>query len=148
MLTHLDTDGRARMVDVSHKSSQHRTAVAEGFLRMAPQTVTLVRDGLIKKGDVRSVAAIAGISAAKETSRLIPLCHNVPLSFVNVEIEFQEDGARSSATVTCIDRTGVEMEALTAVTVSLLSIYDMCKAVDKQMEITSVRLVSKHKEDI
>lgn len=148
MLTHLDADGRAVMVDVSHKPVSHRTAVAEGFLRMAPQTVALVRDGLMKKGDVESVAVIAGITAAKETSRLIPLCHNVPLSSVNIEIEFLENGARSIATAKCTGQTGVEMEALTAVSVSLLTIYDMCKAVDKQMEITSVRLVKKQKESI
>ena len=148
MLTHLDPDGNARMVDVSDKPEQRRTAVAEGFLRMAPMTVALVRDGQISKGNVKTVAAIAGISAAKETSRLIPLCHNIPLSSVNVEIEFLENCARSTATARCTGQTGVEMEALTAVSVSLLTIYDMCKAVDKQMEITSVRLVRKQKESI
>jgi cyclic pyranopterin phosphate synthase len=145
-LTHLDSEGSAHMVDVAHKPDQRRTAIAEGFLTMAPATLDLVRQGLMKKGEVRAVAVIAGIGAAKETWRLIPLCHHVQLSSVDVDVQFEERGARVCASARCTGQTGVEMEALMATSVALLAIYDMCKAVDKQMEIISVKLLEKRKE--
>ena len=144
-LTHFDERGAARMVDVGDKSETRRTAVAAGWIRMLPDTFALVRSGTSKKGDVLGVARIAAIQAAKRTSELIPLCHPVPLTSVAVEFALDEAGARVEcrATVECTARTGVEMEALTAVQVGLLTIYDMCKAVDRGMTIDGVRLLEK-----
>jgi len=144
-LTHLDEAGRARMVDVSEKEPTRRTAVATGFVRMAPATLALVRGGAIKKGDAVAVARIAGIMAAKRTHELIPLCHPLPLQSVTVEIE-PDDGLPGlvvTATARVDGKTGVEMEALTAVSVACLTIYDMAKAVDRGMEIGGVRLLAK-----
>jgi cyclic pyranopterin monophosphate synthase len=145
-LTHFDERGAARMVDVGAKPETHRTATASGFIRMLPATLEIVASGTAKKGDVLGIARIAGIQAAKKTSELIPLCHPVPLSSVNVEFSLDRPGSRIEcrATVECTARTGVEMEALTAVQVALLTIYDMCKAVDRGMTMESVRLVEKH----
>jgi cyclic pyranopterin phosphate synthase len=144
-LTHFDERGAARMVDVAAKAETHRVAVAAGSIRMLPATLALVRSGTAKKGDVLGVARIAAIQAAKRTSELIPLCHPVPLT--SIGIEFSIDEAASAiecrATVECTARTGVEMEALTAVQVALLTIYDMCKAVDRGMTMEGTRLVEK-----
>ena len=144
-LTHFDERGAARMVDVGTKGDTHRVAVAAGWIRMRPETFELVRSGTAKKGDVLGVARIAAIQAAKRTSELIPLCHPVPLTSVAVEFALDAEGARVEcrARVECTARTGVEMEALTAVQVGLLTIYDMCKAVDRGMTIDAVRLLEK-----
>jgi len=145
-LTHFDERGAARMVDVGAKAQTHRVAVAGGSIRMLPATFELIRSGSVKKGDVLGVARIAAIQAAKRTSELIPLCHPVPLTSVAVEFVLDEAGARVDcrATVECTARTGVEMEALTAVQVALLTIYDMCKAVDRGMTMDGIRLLEKH----
>ncbi len=145
-LTHLNADGDAHMVDVGHKPEQKRVAVAHGQVQMASTTRDLIIGGGLPKGDVLAVARIAGIMAAKKTADLIPLCH--PLTLTNVELKLQADadGIAITATVATTGRTGVEMEALTAVSVAALTIYDMCKAVDKAMHITNIHLVSKTKE--
>nr|MEA2797391.1 cyclic pyranopterin monophosphate synthase [Phenylobacterium sp.] len=142
-LTHLDESGRARMVDVSDKASTAREAVAEGFVRMSPQTLLLALSGEGKKGDVRAVAEIAGVMAAKQTSTLIPLCHPLALSKVEVRVEPADGGLAVTARVKTTGPTGVEMEALTAVSVACLTLYDMLKAAEKGMVIETVRLVSK-----
>ena len=144
-LTHLDDQGRARMVDVSDKPSTAREAVAEGLNRMAPETLALALSGGGKKGDVRAVAEIAGVMAAKRTSDLIPLCHPLALSKVAVEVAEAPDGVGLSVTarVRTTGPTGVEMEALTAVSVACLTLYDMLKAADKAMTIDGVRLLEK-----
>jgi cyclic pyranopterin phosphate synthase len=144
-LTHFDERGAARMVDVGAKAATHRVAVAGGSIRMLPATFELVRSGGAKKGDVLGVARIAAIQAAKRTSELIPLCHPVPLTSVAVEFVLDQAGSRVDcrATVECTARTGVEMEALTAVQVALLTIYDMCKAVDRGMTMEGIRLLEK-----
>jgi cyclic pyranopterin phosphate synthase len=144
-LTHLDRDGAARMVDVGGKSVSARSAVAEGAVVMAPETLGAIQAGDMKKGDVIGAARIAGIMAAKRAHELIPLCHPLALSAVTVDIEADTalPGLRVRATTRVADRTGVEMEALTAVSVACLTIYDMAKAVDRGMEITGIRLVEK-----
>jgi len=145
-LTHFDERGAARMVDVGAKPETHRTATASGFIRMLPATLEIVASGTAKKGDVLGVARIAAIQAAKKTSELVPLCHPVPLTSVNVEFMLDRKASRIEcrATVECTARTGVEMEALTAVQVGLLTVYDMCKAVDRGMTMEEIRLVEKH----
>src|SRR6478672_4175209 len=145
-LTHFDERGAARMVDVGAKAETHRIATAAGFIRMQPQTLEIVASGTAKKGDVLGVARIAAIQAAKRTSELVPLCHPVALSSVQVEFSLDREGSRVEcrATVECTAKTGVEMEALTAVQVGLLTIYDMCKAVDRGMTITNVKVMEKH----
>ena len=144
-LTHIDAEGRARMVDVSDKATTTREAVAEGRLTMLPATLTLALSGGGKKGDVRAVAEIAGVMAAKRTSDLIPMCHPLMLSSVKVAVEPLADGSGLGvmARVRTTGQTGVEMEALTAASVALLTLYDMLKAVDRGMTIEAVRLVSK-----
>ncbi len=144
-LTHFDERGAARMVDVAGKPETHRVAVAVGTIRMLPATFALVRSGTAKKGDVLGVARIAAIQAAKRTAELIPLCHPVPLTSVSIEFALDEAEYRVEcrATVECTARTGVEMEALTAVQVALLTIYDMCKAVDRGMVMEGTRLLEK-----
>jgi cyclic pyranopterin phosphate synthase len=142
-LTHLDAEGRARMVDVSGKDFTTREALAEGFIRMAPETLELAVSGTGKKGDVRAVAEIAGVMAAKKTSDLIPLCHPLALSKVEVNVSAAEGGMAVTARVKTTGQTGVEMEALTAVSVACLTLYDMLKAADKFMTIEAVRLVEK-----
>lgn len=146
-LTHLDDSGNARMVDVSGKPRQRRVARAAGRIQLQPQTVRLIREHRIEKGEVLSVARVAGILAAKRTPELVPLCHHVTLDSVEVDFQIEEKGISIQSTVVCTDRTGVEMEALTAVSAAALAIYDMCKAVDKKMVIADVRLVEKRKEE-
>jgi cyclic pyranopterin monophosphate synthase len=144
-LTHLDEQGRARMVDVSSKPESHRTAVAEGTIRMSAEAFELVADHAIAKGDVLAVAEVAGTMAAKRTGELIPLCHPVGLDVIQVEARLEPElpGVRISALARAVGRTGVEMEALTAVAVACLTVYDMVKAVDRGMVIEEVRLNSK-----
>ena len=145
-LTHFDAQGQAHMVDVADKAHTKRIGVAHGVIRMLPATFALVQSGTAKKGDVLGIARIAGIQAAKKTSDLIPLCHPLALTRVAVEFALQEDAhsIACTATVETVGQTGVEMEALTAVQVALLTIYDMCKAVDRGMTINDVRLLEKH----
>lgn len=147
-LSHIGADGRAQMVDVSAKPMSARTAVAAGKIRLRPETVELVRKNKVAKGDVIATARIAGIQAAKETPRLIPLCHTLPLSEVRIDIVVSEDSAEVTCTARTVAQTGVEMEALTGVSVALLTIYDMCKAVDKEMQISEVRLLEKTKRNV
>jgi cyclic pyranopterin monophosphate synthase len=142
-LTHLDESGAARMVDVGAKAETQREAVATGRIVMSEQAATAIRDGLVKKGDVLSVARVAGIMAAKKTSDLIPLCHPLALTKVTLDLVPDETGVTATATVALTGRTGVEMEALTAVSVALLTVYDMAKALDKAMAIEGIRLLSK-----
>ena len=142
-LTHFDETGRARMVDVSEKALTSREAVAEGFVRMAPETLALALAGEGRKGDVRAVAEIAGVMAAKQTSTLIPMCHPLPITRAEVRVEAGEGGLAVTARVKTTGPTGVEMEALTAVSVACLTLYDMLKAAEKGMVIEGVRLVSK-----
>ena len=142
-LTHIDEAGRARMVDVSEKASSAREAVASGFLRMTPETLELARSGGDRKGDVISVAEIAGVMAAKRTSDLVPMCHPLALSKVEVTVTPETEGLRVTARVKTTGPTGVEMEALTAVSVACLTLYDMLKAAEKGMVIEDVRLLSK-----
>jgi cyclic pyranopterin phosphate synthase len=145
-LTHFDAQGQAHMVDVAAKATTHRIAVAQGRIIMHPATLAIILQGTAKKGDVLGIARIAGIMAAKKTSDLIPLCH--PLALTRVAVEFNTDEEAScivcSAAVETVGQTGVEMEALTAVQLALLTIYDMCKAVDRGMTITDVKLLEKH----
>ncbi len=147
-LTHVDSSGKAKMVDVSVKPDQIRTAVAEGFISLKPETVEMIRKNLMKKGDVLTVAQIAGIQAAKKTSDIIPLCHPLAITDINVDMEIADKGVKAVSTVKCVGKTGIEMEALAAVSGALLGVYDMCKAVDKTMVIKEVKLVSKKKEDM
>lgn len=142
-LTHVDAAGNARMVEVGDKDVTRRSATAEGWVRMAPATLALLREGRAKKGDVLGVAQIAGIQAAKRCGELIPLCHPLPLDGVEVTLDAADDGVRIVATVRCTGRTGVEMEALTAVSVAALTVYDMLKAAEKGMTIEGVRLLEK-----
>lgn len=144
-LSHIDRSGKADMVDVGGKPDTERVAIAEGSVLMAPATLALIREGNAKKGDVIGTARLAGIMAAKQTSALIPLCHPLMLTRVSVEIDEREDGAglRVEAMARLTGKTGVEMEALTAVSVACLTIYDMAKAADKGMEISGIRLLSK-----
>ena len=146
-LTHVDETGAARMVDVSAKTRVRRTARAAGRINLAPATVALVRANGIAKGDVLATARIAGIMAAKSTATLIPLCHNIEIEHVGVELTLEEDGVRIEATAVCTDKTGIEMEALTAVSIAALTIWDMCKAVDKTMRIGDIVLLEKKKEE-
>ena len=143
-LSHLDEQGNARMVDISAKVETLRKAVASAFVRMKPETLALIQSGGIAKGDVFATARIAGIMAAKRTPELIPLCHPIPLTFVSVELAaVPPDGVRITATVEAMYKTGVEMEALTAASIAALTVYDMCKAIDRSMQIEQVRLEHK-----
>ncbi len=142
-LTHLDDSGAAHMVDVSAKADTVREAVAEGRITMSADALAAIREGSAKKGDVLATARIAGIMAAKKTSELIPLCHPLMLSKLSVDFAFEDDGIRVTALVRLTGQTGVEMEAMTAVSVALLTIYDMAKALDKGMVISGIRLLSK-----
>ena len=142
-LTHLDSQGAARMVDVGGKPETARSATATGRIRMAPEALAAVRDGSGPKGDVLAAARIAGIMAAKKTGELIPLCHPLSLDAVQVEFAFEDDAVRATARASLTGRTGVEMEAMTATSVALLTIYDMAKALDKGMVIEGVRLLEK-----
>lgn len=144
-LTHLDAEGRAEMVDVGNKPDNERMAVAEGAVYVQPETLQLIREGNMKKGDVLTVARLAGIMGAKKTSDLIPLCHPLPLTKIGVDLWLDDDAnaVRIQATARTIGKTGVEMEALTAVNVAALTVYDMAKAVDREMRISDVRLLEK-----
>lgn len=144
-LTHLRPDGSAAMVDVSEKPVVRREAVASGFIALQPPTLAAILEGQVPKGDVLAVARVAGIQAAKRTADLIPLCHQLPLTKVAIDFEAREDGLAISATVRTDAKTGVEMEALTAVSIAALTIYDMCKAIDKTMVIGPVSLIEKTK---
>ena len=142
-LTHFNESGRAHMVDVGEKDDTKRLAIARGKIWMGEETLRRIREGQIKKGDVLSVAQIAGIMGVKHTSNLIPMCHNILITGSDIEFEVQEDGVVIEAQVTSIGKTGIEMEALTAVSVAALTIYDMCKAIDKEMKIGDIRLIKK-----
>jgi len=142
-LTHLDSAGKARMVDVGGKTETRRVAVAAGRIRMSPVALNAIRDGAVPKGDVLAAARIAGIMAAKKTAELIPLCHPLALDAASVDFAVLDDGVEATATASLTGRTGVEMEAMVAVSVALLTIYDMAKAVDKAMVIDAVRLIEK-----
>ena len=144
-LSHIREDGSAAMVDVSEKPVVRREATAKGFIELQPETVALISDGEMPKGDVLAVARIAGIQAAKQTSHLIPLCHQLPLTKVAIDFEIQSEGISISATVRTDAKTGVEMEALTAVSIAAMTIYDMCKAVDKTMVVREITLAEKTK---
>lgn len=144
-LTHTDSKGKAVMVDIGNKDIQSRTARAEGHIMLGINTIRLIRENQLKKGDVLTVAQIAGINAAKQTPALIPLCHNIVLDNVKVDAIADETGVKVTSEVKCSGKTGVEMEALTAVHIALLTVYDMCKAVDKNMVVDDIRLIEKTK---
>ncbi len=146
-LSHVDNEGRANMVDVSGKSIQFRTAKAEGFIKLKEETINLIKENKMKKGDVLTVAEVAGIQGAKRTSGLIPLCHPLPITKIDVKAEIIESGVRIESFAKCTGQTGIEMEALTAVSVGLLTIYDMCKGVDKEMVMYGISLMEKTKSD-
>lgn len=141
--THFNSSGRAKMVDVSEKKITDRTAIAEGYISMSEETIQIIKNGGIKKGDVLSVAQVAGIMGSKKTSEIIPMCHNIFISGANIEFEIESTRIKITATVKTSGQTGIEMEALTAVSVAALTIYDMCKAVDKEMVIEGVKLIRK-----
>jgi cyclic pyranopterin monophosphate synthase len=147
-LTHVGTDGRAQMVDVSAKPMSNRKAVASGKIQLRRETIDLITKDRIGKGNVLATARIAGIQAAKQTAQLIPLCHTLPLGDVKIDIVTSDQEAQVTCTAQTVAQTGVEMEALVGVTTALLTIYDMCKAVDKEMEISNVRLVEKTKRAV
>jgi len=146
--THVDGKGKAKMVDVSHKPRVRRTASACGRVYLQPETLRLIRENLIQKGDVLTVAKIAGIAGAKRTADLIPLCHNISIDQVDLELVLTEDSVEIRSRAVCTDKTGIEMEALTAVSIAALTIYDMCKAVDTAIRITDIRLMEKTKEEL
>ncbi|MCP5051283.1 MAG: cyclic pyranopterin monophosphate synthase MoaC [bacterium] len=145
--THVDRKGKAGMVDVSAKKIVHREALASGFIRLQAQTIQMIRENQMKKGDVLSVARIAAISGAKKTFDLIPLCHNIPIDKIDISFEIRETGIHINSRAVCDAKTGIEMEALTAVSIAALTIYDMCKAVDKHMVITDIKLDKKTKSE-
>jgi len=145
-LSHIDKQGKANMVDVSGKSAQLRIAKAQGVINVSNETIQLIKQNEIKKGDVLTIAEIAGIQAAKKTSELIPLCHPIQITKIDVKAKIIKNTVEITSEVRCIGQTGVEMEALTAVSVALLTVYDMCKAVDKNMVIEKVYLVEKSKK--
>ena len=146
--SHLDKEGNAVMVDVSAKPKVRRTARAEGKIFMSPETINLIKEKLIKKGDVLTVAKIAGITAGKRTSDLIPLCHNISIDQISVDLELEEESILITAGSVCTDKTGIEMEALSAVSIAALTVFDMCKAVDKKMQIGDIKLLKKTKETL
>jgi cyclic pyranopterin phosphate synthase len=145
-LTHIAADGRAQMVDVSGKPISSRTAIAKGKIKLQRKTLDLISKDQIAKGNVFATARLAGIQAAKQTANLIPLCHTLPLGDVRIDVVAARDGAEVTCTARTVAQTGVEMEALTGVALALLTIYDMCKAVDEKMQIADVRLIEKTKE--
>lgn len=147
-LSHTDSKGRARMVDVGHKPDQLRIARAEGTIILAPETVRLIRENEMKKGDVITVAEIAGVQAAKKTAELIPMCHQIQLTKISVVGQITDSGVKISSEIRCLGQTGVEMEALSSVSLALLTVYDMCKAVDKEMKISDIILIEKSKNEI
>jgi len=147
-LTHTDSKGKASMVDISSKNDQIRTAIASGCISLQNETIELIKESKVKKGDVLTIAEIAGIMGGKKTSELIPLCHNLNISKIDVKAYIVDNGIEIKSFAKCLGKTGIEMEALTAVSIALLTIYDMCKAVDKQMVIGEIKLIEKVKEDI
>ena len=147
-LTHIGADGRAQMVDVSAKPLSARMAVATGKIRLQRETLNLIANDQVSKGNVLATARIAGIQAAKQTARLIPLCHTLPLSEVRIDIVTSNNFADVTCTARTVSQTGVEMEALTGVAIALLTIYDMCKAVDKEMSILDIHLIEKTKQNL
>ena len=147
-LSHIDKQGDARMVDVGSKKIQKRSARASGMIRLAELTMETIKKDQIKKGNVLAVARVAGIQAAKACSSLIPLCHILPLDAVRIDFEFQGDGILATCEVSCQSRTGVEMEAMTGVSIALLTVYDMCKAIDKEMILDQIKLIYKQTEDL
>ena len=147
-LTHVSPDGKANMVDVSHKPDQLRTAKACGHIHLSAETIILIGENKIKKGNVLTIAEIAGIQGGKKTSELIPLCHPLRITKLDLKASLDKTGVTITSEARCIGQTGIEMEALTAVSVGLLTIYDMCKAVDKTMEIGSIKLIQKSKSDV
>lgn len=147
-LSHIDKNGKANMVDVGDKPNQIREARAKGFIKLSAETIRLISENQMKKGDVLTVAEIAGIQAAKRTPELIPLCHTLMLTKVDVKATLTTEGVEVNSYVKCIGQTGVEMEALTAASTALLTVYDMCKAVDKNMVISDIKLLEKTKKDL
>lgn len=147
-LSHTNEKGKANMVDVGAKSDQLRTASAEGKIYLKNETLQLIKENQLKKGDVLTIAEIAGIQGGKKTSELIPLCHPLQITKLDVKTELLENGVLVKSFAKCIGKTGIEMEALTAVHIALLTIYDMCKAVDKEMEIGEIKLIEKEKNDL
>lgn len=147
-LTHISDKGKAEMVDIGDKKIVHREAAAEGRIYLRPETIKLIKKQDIKKGEVLSTARIAGIQAAKKTFELIPLTHNIPISKISVEFKIENDHIKIKAFAACDWKTGIEMEALTAVSVAALTIYDMCKGVDKDMQIADIKLKEKKKHEI
>jgi len=147
-LSHIGADGRAQMVDVSAKPVSVRRAIASGKIRLQPETIELINKNQIAKGDVLATARIAGIQAAKQTAQLIPLCHTLPLGEVTIDLVTSRDGVEAKCTARTVAQTGVEMEALTGVAVALLTIYDMCKAVDRRMQISDIELLQKSKAEV
>jgi cyclic pyranopterin phosphate synthase len=146
--THLDEKDQAKMVDVSEKPNQIRTAIASGEISVSAEVIDAIQKRTAAKGNVLAVAQVAGIQAAKRTSELIPLCHNIELNQVAVDFELDKNNIRATSTIKSIGKTGAEMEALTAVSTALLTIYDMCKAVDKNMSLGNIKLVNKKKEEL
>ncbi len=147
-LTHLNKKGEAEMVDISSKKEVHREAEASGKIFLNNTTLKLIKEDQIKKGDVLSVARVAGISGAKSTSMLIPLCHNITINKIDIRFEIESDGILIRSRAVCDGRTGIEMEAITAVSIAALTIYDMCKAVDKKMVISDIKLEEKTKSEL
>jgi cyclic pyranopterin phosphate synthase len=144
-LTHVDESGNAKMVDVSDKPPVRRTARARGRIRLSPETIARIRENTVAKGDVLTVARIAGITGGKRTSDLIPLCHLIEIDAIGIELALTDDGVTIESTARCTGKTGIEMEALTAVSIAALTIYDMCKAIDRAIEIREIRLIAKTK---
>ena len=147
-LSHVDEKGKANMVDVGAKDDQKRVAKATGHITLKPETIQLIKDNSMKKGDVLTIAEIAGIQGGKKTSDLIPLCHPLQITKLDVKASIDETGVRVNSEARCIGKTGIEMEALTAVSVALITVYDMCKAADKEMNVDEITLVEKTKMDL
>jgi len=147
-LSHVDDKGKANMVDVGKKPDQVRVAKATGHITLQPETIELIRDNAMKKGDVLTIAEVAGIQGGKKTSDLIPLCHPLQITKLDVKATIDDTGVRVNSEARCVGKTGIEMEALTSVSVALLTVYDMCKAVDKTMNIDETKLVEKIKSDV
>ena len=147
-LSHVDEKGKANMVDVGPKADQKRIAKATGHITLKPETIKLIQDNSMKKGDVLTISEVAGIQGGKRTSELIPLCHPLQITKLDVKATIDKTGVRVNSEARCVGKTGIEMEALTAVSAALLTVYDMCKAVDKEMNIDEVTLVEKTKTDL
>ena len=146
--SHTDNQGKAKMVDVGNKANQLRIAKAKGHIKLSKKTIDLIRENNMKKGDVLTIAEIAGIQGGKKTGELIPLCHPLQITKIDVSARLTDDGVEVKSEARCVGKTGIEMEALTAVNVALLTVYDMCKAVDKEMVISKILLIEKTKTDL